>query len=47
MFRTDGKGNRYVKFYGKPEDELNPKSDLFWDAVRFGRRITQAEYVAK
>jgi hypothetical protein len=34
MFRTDGIGNRYVKFYGKPETDLNPESDLFWDAVR-------------
>jgi hypothetical protein len=29
MFRTDGIGNRYVKFYGKPETDLNPESDLF------------------
>jgi hypothetical protein len=34
MFITDGIGNRYVKFYGKPETDLNPESDLFWDAVR-------------
>jgi hypothetical protein len=47
-FRCDGAtGKRYVKFYGKQEQDLNPNSDLFWNAARDNNRITKAEYDAK
>lgn len=46
-FRFDKQsGKVYRRFYGEPEDEISPSSDLYHQAILSGLPISRDEYYA-